>query len=159
MRMKLTLLILSMVSFVSSTVFGQLELRDAAYEPVEGWEKRALDANKGKKIVYVGNEILLAGEFVEEVSISPTTSYFDGKSSEHYVIVVVLTEEGGNRMREITRSRISKPLAIMVGGELCSAPTIMSELSRRFHINVPTKEEAERIKKAIHNQAGDDNSE
>ncbi len=45
------------------------------------------------------------------------------------VVQIAFDEEGGRLFHELTKKNIGKPIAIFVGGELISAPTVQSEIS------------------------------
>jgi len=54
------------------------------------------------------------------VTTDPTTSI--------PVVQISFDEEGGRLFQELTKTNIGKPIAIFVGGELVSAPTVQSEI-------------------------------
>lgn len=45
------------------------------------------------------------------------------------VIEVIFTDRGGQRFAEVTRQNVRKRLAIIIGGKVCEAPTILGEIS------------------------------
>ncbi len=55
------------------------------------------------------------------VTLDPTTNL--------PVVQIVFDEEGGKLFQELTKRNIGKPIAIFVGGELVSAPTVQAEIS------------------------------
>ena len=58
-------------------------------------------------------------------SATVTTNQPDGSPR----IEIAFTDEGKKRFAEVTRQSIGKRLAIVIGGQLYSAPKIMTEIS------------------------------
>ncbi len=69
----------------------------------------------------VGKIALLDHTGVKEAAVQQTIA---GRTD----ISVTLSREGANRFAEITRTNIGRRLAIIIDGELYSAPTVLSEI-------------------------------
>jgi preprotein translocase subunit SecD len=81
--------------------------------------------------IIVNKEPVLTGDYITNASAS-----FD--ESQRPAVSVDLNTEGGRKMREATRPRIGKRMAIVLfekgKGEVLTAPTIQDELGSRFRI-------------------------
>lgn len=120
-------IILVTLSLLLNCLWAELEIRDASYIPMEGYNESSYEIGKEERTIYVGSEVLLSSRDVADAQVSE----FDNR----HVVNVVFTSEGSKKLRKITEKRIRKPLAFIVDGRLVSAPTIMNPLSRNAMIS------------------------
>ena len=97
------------------------ETRDAAAEA--GKPKVKPD-----KFLWLKNRPEMSGKSVK----SAFAALYPG--SVNYHIVVELRSEAGEQMRKLTRANIGRPMAIILDGEVLSAPTINGEFGSNFEI-------------------------
>jgi preprotein translocase subunit SecD len=90
-----------------------------------GWKEK--DANAGKWL-WVQEKPALSGRLVQ----SATPIQHPGAVS--HSLYVSLHKEAGERMRELSKAQLGKPLAIVLDGEVLSAPIIRGEFGADFHI-------------------------
>ena len=87
------------------------------------------DARGGS--IVVSKEAVLTGDYITNASAT-----FD--ENQRPAVSVDLNSEGGRKMRDATRGRIGKSMAIILfenkKGEVLTAPTIQDELGSRFRI-------------------------
>ncbi len=93
-----------------------------------------------KGITEIGNQITLRVLFF---SLEPTGWKDTELNGEHFrsasvvsdnttripVVQILFDEEGARLFQELTKKNINKPIAIFVGGELVSAPTVQQEIA------------------------------
>lgn len=96
---------------------AELTVRPASYEAQPGWEVFD-DTNSGRK-VYAGPQPLLTNGDIKRAVRAQDYS-------EQLAVRLTLTDDAGDRLLEYTRKHIREPLAILLDGELISAPTVMS---------------------------------
>ena len=98
----------------------------------------------GKSSYPVSNEVLMTGKHIERASVNKTV---DGS----YEVFVVLDTVGAKQFSDITSVNIGKQLALILDGELISAPKIMTQISGgTFAIAGGfTKVEAEKIARGL----------
>ena len=76
-----------------------------------------------KEMLHVQHLVLLNQSALKSATV--TTNQPDGSPR----IEIAFTDEGKKRFAEVTRQSIGKRLAIVIGGQLYSAPKIMTEIS------------------------------
>ena len=115
-----------------------LELRMVDDSVVPGTESSAtiplnselFTTTEGQPMV-VSKDVVLTGDY-----ISSAVGSMD--SNQQPAVVIDLNGDGGRKMREATRERIGKRMAIMLKEKgkyvILSAPTIQSELGNRFNV-------------------------
>ncbi len=89
---------------------------------------RNLPASGSSQWVLVRNRAELSGDSVEQAFHN-----IDGYSNSH-IIHVKLHQEAGDRMRELSTENQGKPLAIVLDGEVLSAPNIREPFGSDFQI-------------------------
>lgn len=147
--MKTKLAIFLNLLFAFSTLAG-FEIRDASFEADPSFKEMSLTQGKNDKTVFVGHVAFLTGADVEDAFVAPTgTSTYNGKTTTLYGVHVILTESGGEKLKKLTEFRLRKPLAILVDGELVSAPVVQGVLSKNFSITTSSDKEAESLVKEI----------
>ncbi len=90
-------------------------------------KKRLDDIFKNKKTIVVKNTAEMSGKSVKEAF--PTISPGGG-----FQINVRLHSEFGDKMEAITEKNLHQPMAIMVDGEVISAPTIQGKFGDHFEV-------------------------
>lgn len=86
-------------------------------------EVNSATGRTGPEVLYVERNILL-----DQNDLEPTR-VVTSKSSGQPVIDVRFTEQGRQRFAEITRQNIDRRLAIIIDGEVYSAPIIRTEIT------------------------------
>ncbi len=94
----------------------------------EAKDKAAGGTAKSKKTIFVKNRAEMSGKSVK----SATPVLFPGHLD--YQIEVNLTSEGADQMKKLSSENEGRPMAIVLDGEVLSAPTINSVLGDRFTI-------------------------
>jgi preprotein translocase subunit SecD len=141
MKNKILLLLLPMLS---TSLAAELEIRDASDRLIQGYTESVYESGKKQRTVYLDSVVLISSKDVEDTSVT--------KTGDTHEVSVVFTDEGSKKLKEITEQRIRKQLAIIVNGEVLSAPTIMAALSKNVTITGSyTKAEAEDLAKKILN--------
>lgn len=85
--------------------------------------------DKSRKWLWVEFQTNLTGKMVR----SATPDLQPGSGS--FVLDAQLHLDAGEKMRELTKANLGKPLAIVVDGEIVSAPTIQAEFGAHFQIS------------------------
>ena len=107
------------VSAPTSTVGVQLQFRPASYSQAPGMTEMPVKGEERK--VYVSDQILLSNEDV--ASARPT------KTSYGYCVAIQLTREGARKFAQVTEQNLMKPIAILVDGEVLSAPIVQERIT------------------------------
>ena len=118
-----------------------LELRPASQSPGPGLTE--MTASGSEKPVYVSDNVVLSNDSVKSARL------VSGPGGPQ--IEIVFTKAGAERFATATEQNLMKPIAILVGGKLISAPIVREKISGgkavisgRF-----TEEEAKRIADGI----------
>ena len=113
-----------------------LEIRHAETEPVAGLE-RATVQNSGQQ-VFLHDERLVTTNDVLQARVLEINGQFN--------VAVTLAPDAGARLATATATHKGKPLAIIVDGDVISAPTVRDRITNEALITGDfTREEAERI--------------
>jgi preprotein translocase subunit SecD len=113
-----------------------LEIRLAETEPVAGLE-RATVQNSGQQ-VFLHDERIVTTNDVLQARVIEINGRFN--------VAVTLAPDAGARMATATATHTGKPLAIIVDGQVISAPTVRDRITNEALITADfTREEAERI--------------
>lgn len=76
-----------------------------------------------------------------------------GSTSDTISIDVYFTEDGAKKIAKLSKENLGKPLAILIGGQVVSAPTIRSELQEKVRISGKfSAEEAKQIVDGLNNK-------
>jgi preprotein translocase subunit SecD len=120
----------------------KFELRLASYQKLEGWEIGLLP-ERWNNLIYISPEVALANSDIARAWPQPDAGGF--------VIGFMLTEEGSLKLARLTKAHIGENLAVIIDGQVLSAPKIMAELTggRAQILGDFTKEEAGSIAKGI----------
>ena len=125
----------------SSSPRARLEFRPALYTAAPGLTERTVKGSDQK--VYVSDQVVLSNEHVASAWVEKT---------EHGPNVgIKFTREGKHALAALTEANVSKPLAILVDGEVLGAPIVREKISngRATISGTFTLEEAGRIADGI----------
>lgn len=131
-----------------SPLWGEFEIRDASYKEHPGWKKHVEENEYRRVVIYVSDEVFLDSSDIEDVFVTPSgTSTYNGKTETLYGVAIVFTDAGASKMGSFSKTRIEKPIAVMLDGELLSAPVLMSQVSKQAILTgSSTKQEAEDLR-------------
>ena len=116
----------------------RFEVRLAEDQP--GLDLREARVDGSDRVVYLHEEIIVTNEDIAQSRVVRG----DGPSS--YGVGVQFSAAGAEKMRHATAGHIGRPLAILIDGEVVTAPVLRSPISRSAVISGDyTKAEAERI--------------
>ena len=120
----------------------RIEFRPGSQEPEPGLTAMTLPSS-GKQI-YISENVVLSNSDIDSASVSL------GPNGQP-MISIVFTKVGAKRFAEVTEQNIGKPLAILIDGELLSAPIIEESIlgGKAAIVGSLTNTEAERIAKGI----------
>ncbi len=102
-----------------------LEFRLAEDTETPGWEQMTEPGSE--KPIFVSPKASLNGTHVEKVSF-----YKDGRGNPS--IGLTLTDDGAKLMEATTSRNLGKKLAIVLDGEVVSAPTVRSTVAKEVQI-------------------------
>ncbi len=126
----------------SSQQRHKIEFHLAETEPASGLTE-ATTKDKGVRI-HLHKEVIVSESDIREVHIAPN------QSSPFFEIALHFTDEGARKMADATKKHIGKLLAIVIDGEVVTAPQVTSVIEASGQITGQfTREEAERITKVI----------
>ena len=90
--------------------------------------------------IYLHPETILTNSDIAAAQVVP------GNSASRFGVAVSLTRDGASKMFSATQSHIGKPIAILVDGQVVTAPTVRAAISTTGVISGDfTKIEADRI--------------
>jgi preprotein translocase subunit SecD len=91
-------------------------------------------------VIYLHREPVVTNEDIERARVVP------GNAPQQFHVAVTLTPSGANKMRAATANHIGRPVALLVDGEVISAPTVRAAVGADGLISGNfTKDEADRI--------------
>ena len=114
-----------------------IEFRRASFEQQEGW--KASKMKDGEKEIFLHPQAEIDLSDVEKMSVDYKERF------NAWLVSIQLTEQGGQKMRTITREHLNKPLAILVDREIISAPVIRSEIGGKLQISGLSENEAKSL--------------
>jgi preprotein translocase subunit SecD len=92
-------------------------------------------------VVYLHPEVVVTNDDIAFSSVIPGNT-----PSEQFWIDVRLNAAGAAKMRQATMNHLGRPVAILIDGEVVSAPTVKSPIGAAAVISCDcTRAEAERI--------------
>jgi len=123
-----------------------VEFTFCEYSPSPGLTPRKITGSEQE--VYLRDQTVLSTVHIASAKV--TEAPYSGGPQ----INIELTKEGTSIFAEVTRNNIDKPLAIIVGGKVISAPIIRSEITggKAVISGDFTREEAQRIASGIMGQ-------
>ncbi len=116
------------------------EMRLAVDAPEEGYHQ--ITVKETGVPIYVSDVLEIT-----QVDIADAKAImYDGRAA----IEFILTDKGGEKMRQLTRNHLNQKIAMFINGQLTAAPTIRAEISQKGIINGNfTMEEAQEIAKGL----------
>jgi preprotein translocase subunit SecD len=134
----------SIAKELSSNQTGKIkfELRLASHEKVNGW-KSVPGSAWMKNNVWISPEVTLTNADLAKAWPEPYGGTFR--------VGLLLTAEGGLKLARLTKSHVGKSLAVMIDGQVVSAPGILAEINagRAFIPCSLNEEEARSLAKGI----------
>jgi hypothetical protein len=116
----------------------RLEVRLAETQPTIGL--RAVRVGISGETIYLHPEVIVSNDDIAG------TRVVAGDGPSHFGVTVAFTTAGADKMRRATASHIGAPLAILIDGDVISAPTVRSPIAESAMISGDfTHDEAERI--------------
>ncbi len=131
----------SMWPFAGSTAQAAIrfEVRLAEEQPVAGLTAARV-ANSGRT-VYLHPEVVVTNTDIAFSNVIPGNT-----PSQQFWVDVRLTAAGADKMRQATANHLGRPVAILIDGEVASAPTVKSPIGAAAVISGDfTRAEAEKI--------------
>jgi hypothetical protein len=118
-----------------------VEFRRAENQPGEGLTEATIAGTTQK--VYVRQSSDATNEDIAEARAALD-------DQQHPAVEITFTEAGAKKMAKLTEEHLNKPLAILVDGQLVSAPLVVSSFGNRARITGNfTQEEVDRIVRGI----------
>lgn len=120
-----------------------LEIRLAEEEPGEGLTRMTMTAWGGTDAFYLHDEVLMDNSDIESASVT--------KWRDNPAVEILFTPQGGEEFARLTSDNVGKRMAIIVNGQLLTAPIIRASVtSGRAIINGEfTEDEAQRIARGL----------
>jgi hypothetical protein len=116
----------------------RFEVRLAEDQPAAGLE--AARVAKSSRVVYLHREVIVTNADIARSTVVP------GATPSQFWIDVRLTAAGAQKMRQATTNHIGKPVAIIIDGDVVSAPTVKSPIGGSAVISGDyTRADADRI--------------
>ena len=120
----------------------RFEVRQAEDHAAAGL--REARVGRSDRVVYLHPEIIATNEDVANSRV------VQGDGPSHFDVHVQFNGAGAEKMREATARHIGRPVAILIDGDVVTAPTVRSPISTSAVISGDyTKAEAERIVNGI----------
>jgi thioredoxin 1 len=152
------------ILFISTACSGQVFASFQTSQPQIRVEIHRAESNPGKGLievaapdrdekVYMYTEAIITNKDIIEASAA------DGLGigvRPYQVLNMTFTKEAAERMAKVSELHHGKPLVILIDGKVISAPTIYGKVYDKVQITTDiSKEEAERIAKALNSKAQD----
>ena len=119
----------------------RFEARLAETQPVPGLIVARI--GNSDRVIYLRAEAIVTNEDIAQ-------SWVTQDGPNRYGVSVQLLPDGAQRMRQATAAHIGRPMAILIDGEVVTAPTVRSAVSDSAWINGDyTQAEAQRIADGI----------
>ena len=105
-----------------------LEVRAADVEPRTGWTETARFIG--------GSEVWMAPEAVVDTSmVSEARAAVDHHGAN--VVMIRLDSDGSSALAELTARQETRPIAVLIRGEVVATPLILTQLDEEFVISRP----------------------
>jgi len=98
-----------------------LEVRLAEAQPAAGLIEASLSGSSRK--IYLHREIVVTNADVVQARVVPGTTGAD------FSVTVAFSREGAAKMAQATAAHVNKPLAILINGQVVTAPTLRDPVS------------------------------
>jgi preprotein translocase subunit SecD len=116
----------------------RFEVRLAEDQPAPGL--RAARVGSSNRTVYIHPEIVVTNDDIDRSSV------IAGNTPAHFWIDVRLNAGGAEKMRQATANHLGKPVAILINGDVVTAPTLKSPIGAAAVISGDyTQADAQRI--------------
>ena len=121
---------------------AQFSIRAASAQPVEGWQR--MQVENSERVIWVAPTAALIASDIEKAQP-------EVRSGGDRVISVVFTDDGANKMRDLTTAQLKKLIAVVVDGKVISAPMVQAVVAGKegiltgYRPSGLTEAEAERI--------------
>ncbi|MDQ8207966.1 hypothetical protein QEH52_10625 [Coraliomargarita sp. SDUM461003] len=143
--MKSQMIVVMLLAGLASSLWAQLEIRDASREPLENYTESSYWIGDEERPIYLSPEILMSSADVEDAYVS--------KQGDHYAVNLEFFDPAAQRFRQITAARIRQELVFLVDGKVFTVATVMNPLSKRAMIvGTLTRSEAEQLARTILNR-------
>lgn len=129
---------------------GLLEIRVTSSAPLEGYEPFELPDSD--EVLYLAPDAVLTEADIRDAALEPAKQATSVKEEpEPPRIAIRFTEQGAETFARLTRDHINEKLAILIEGQLVSAPIVKAEITggRAIITGDFSREEAERIVKGL----------
>lgn len=105
----------------SANQVTSLEVRLAEVQPAAGLIEASMPGSSEK--IYLHREIVVTNADVVQARVVP------GNGGSDFSITVGFTREGAVKMAQATASHLNRPLAILINGQVVTAPTLRDPIS------------------------------
>jgi hypothetical protein len=120
----------------------RFEVRLAEDHPSDGLRGERVSGST--RVVYLHPEIIVTNDDIAESRVVP------GDGSSRFGVGVQFNAAGAQKMREATANHVGRPVAILIDGEVVTAPVLRSPIGTSAVISGDyTEREAERIVNGI----------
>jgi preprotein translocase subunit SecD len=120
----------------------RFEVRLAEDHPSPGLREARIAGSD--QVVYVHQEIVVTNDDIAQSSVVP------GDGPSRYGVGVEFNAAGAEKMRQATASHVGRPVAILIDGDVVTAPVLRSPISTSAVISGDyTQAEAERMVNGI----------
>ena len=120
----------------------RFELRLAESEPAPGLREAQIAGSE--RVVYLHSEVVVTNGDIVETGLIP------GKNPSRFDVRVELNQAAAERMRKATSAHIGRPAAILIDGQVITAPIVRAPISTSAVISGDyTRPEAESIARGI----------
>lgn len=120
----------------------RFEVRLAEDRPSPGLREARVATSD--RVVYLHQEIIVTNDDIEQSSV------IQGDGPSRFGVGVQFNAAGTQKMRQATANHVGRPVAILIDGEVVTAPVLRSPISTSAVISGDfTKTEAERIVNGI----------
>jgi hypothetical protein len=117
----------------------RFEVRLAEENPASGLREAVISGAAGRRIYLHQETVVTNGDIVQAEVVQ-------GDSASTFSVSVTFTADGAAKMSRATQSHMGRPLAILVDGEVVTAPVVRSPVTTSAMIGGSyTRAEAERI--------------
>jgi len=114
---------------VKRPVFPRLAFRLVVTDPAIAADEMADPI--GDKTMRVSREVLL-----DETSIAKVQATYPTPGSNDFAVAIEFSDQGAQKMKEISKANVNHRLAIILDGEVLMAPNIQSEIGKNIQITM-----------------------
>lgn len=103
----------------------RIQFRRASETPVQGWEK--MEYRGGASSFFVSPEVEVSGDDIE-LAVVRIGEVFPGAQATS--VDIQFTPSGAEKIRRLTTEHLTKPVAVLLDGQLRSAPRVFTPISK-----------------------------